>query len=341
MPTTLKDIAAAAGVSIGTVERALKGAGRISPETAKRIQNLAKEMNYSPNKIAAGLASRGRKYKIAVVFHIMGNEFFNEIIRGIKKAEKEIRDYGMYIQMYYCRDFDAEMQLENINLAIKEGANAIVIVPINSPIIASKIRQLKKEKFPVVFLTTYLNRVSCLCTIRCDYFRSGRIGGMLIDRLSGREGKVMAFLPSNSMLGNNARREGIEVYFHNASPKLQLEKVVVLSNNPEEDNKLIIKELQEHQEVNCILYCGNADIALTAMEEVNRKFTCVFYDLFSETRNALLDGKIDSVIVQSPKEQGYKAINVLFQYLTQSKEPPKEILMDCQIVFKESIDDEK
>ena len=44
MPTTLKDIAAAAGVSIGTVERALKNRDRINPQVAERIRQIAKEM---------------------------------------------------------------------------------------------------------------------------------------------------------------------------------------------------------------------------------------------------------------------------------------------------------
>lgn len=42
--TTLKDIAAAAGVSIGTVDRALKDRGRVNPQVAQHIKDLAKEM---------------------------------------------------------------------------------------------------------------------------------------------------------------------------------------------------------------------------------------------------------------------------------------------------------
>ena len=41
--TTLKDIAAAAGVSIGTVDRALKDRGRVNPQVAQHIKDLAKE----------------------------------------------------------------------------------------------------------------------------------------------------------------------------------------------------------------------------------------------------------------------------------------------------------
>ena len=110
MPTTLKDIAAAAGVSIGTVDRALKNRGRVNPQVAEKIKELAKEMDYHPNKIASGLVNRSRKHKIAVILHITGNDFFDEIIKGIRKAEREIRDYGMSVQIYPCKDFHAACQ---------------------------------------------------------------------------------------------------------------------------------------------------------------------------------------------------------------------------------------
>ena len=84
--TTLKDIAAAAGVSIGTVDRALKDRGRVNPQVAQHIKDLAKEMDYHPNKIASGLVNRSRNYKLAVILHITGNDFFNEILKGVKKA---------------------------------------------------------------------------------------------------------------------------------------------------------------------------------------------------------------------------------------------------------------
>lgn len=338
MATTLKDIAAAAGVSIGTVERALKHRDRINPQVAERIRALAKEMNYQPNKIASGLVSRSRKYKIAVIFHIAGSEFWDDVIRGIHKAEKTIKDYGMSVRLYFGQNFDAQIQLSLIDQALKDGANALVIVPINSPLIAKRIRQLNKENFPVVFLSTYVNRVSCLSSIHCDYYRSGRIAGTLIDRFSKGHGKVMAFLPSTVMLGNNYRRDGIDDYFKSKGPELELVKIVALYNNFETDLPIMKQELELHPEVNYIIYCGDTNTGLEAMESVNRSFTSVFYDLSANSKQALLEGRIDAVIAQSQKDQGYTAIDVLCQYLISNLEPKKEILMDSQIILKECLD---
>ncbi|WP_053365181.1 LacI family DNA-binding transcriptional regulator [Bacillus sp. FJAT-27245] len=55
MGTTIKDIAKTAGVSVTTVSRALNGYSDVSEKTRKRIMDIAKELNYSPNTLARGL----------------------------------------------------------------------------------------------------------------------------------------------------------------------------------------------------------------------------------------------------------------------------------------------
>ena len=51
MATTLKQIAEAAGVSRGTVDRVLHGRGNVSPENEEKISFLLNEMGYQPNRL--------------------------------------------------------------------------------------------------------------------------------------------------------------------------------------------------------------------------------------------------------------------------------------------------
>ena len=46
MAVTLQQIAEAAGVSRGTVDRALNNRGRIRPEVEEKIKKIAQEMGY-------------------------------------------------------------------------------------------------------------------------------------------------------------------------------------------------------------------------------------------------------------------------------------------------------
>jgi DNA-binding LacI/PurR family transcriptional regulator len=55
--TTIRDVAAAAGVSQTTVSHALNGKGRLDPRTRARIQRTAERLGYQANRLAQGLRS--------------------------------------------------------------------------------------------------------------------------------------------------------------------------------------------------------------------------------------------------------------------------------------------
>ncbi|MYL50757.1 LacI family DNA-binding transcriptional regulator [Halobacillus litoralis] len=58
---TIKDIAKLAGVSVTTVSRALNGYSDVNADTRKRIEQIAKEIEYSPNALARSLVMKHTK----------------------------------------------------------------------------------------------------------------------------------------------------------------------------------------------------------------------------------------------------------------------------------------
>lgn len=63
MATTIKDIAALAGVSRGTVDRVLNNRGSVNPATAEKINEIAKALDYKPNKAGLALAAQKKETK--------------------------------------------------------------------------------------------------------------------------------------------------------------------------------------------------------------------------------------------------------------------------------------
>ncbi len=52
---TIRDVAAEAGVSIGTASKALNGQGKLRAETRKRVAETAQRLGFAPNTLAAEL----------------------------------------------------------------------------------------------------------------------------------------------------------------------------------------------------------------------------------------------------------------------------------------------
>lgn len=96
--TSLKDIAAACGVSVATVSKALNGAPDIGEETRRRIREKAEELGYMINASARALKTR-RTYNIGVLFVDpmhggLAHEFFSTVLDGIR-AEAERSGYDI------------------------------------------------------------------------------------------------------------------------------------------------------------------------------------------------------------------------------------------------------
>jgi LacI family transcriptional regulator len=87
MPSTIKDVARVAGVSVATVSRAMNGADNVLPETKARILAIAKQLRFTPSGAARSLITR-RTDTIGALLPDLHGEYFSELIRGIDQAAR-------------------------------------------------------------------------------------------------------------------------------------------------------------------------------------------------------------------------------------------------------------
>jgi LacI family transcriptional regulator len=87
---TIKELARASGVSVGTVSRALNGYTDVRPETRERIMRLARELDYTPAAAARSLVTQ-RSHVIGVFMETgeghpdLQHPFFHEVLGGLKQ----------------------------------------------------------------------------------------------------------------------------------------------------------------------------------------------------------------------------------------------------------------
>ncbi len=110
MSISIKDIAKRANVSPSTVSRALNNRPRISDETKKQIQALAKEMGYVPSAIARNLVGQ-RSATIGIAIADFLNPFYSDIIAGIEDIAIA-NNYYVFVSSFY-RDKQRELALLN------------------------------------------------------------------------------------------------------------------------------------------------------------------------------------------------------------------------------------
>ncbi len=89
----MKDIAAACGVSVATVSKALNDHTDVSEVTKKNVRSCAREMGYYPNSVARALKTN-KTYNIGVLFAEgqrsgLTHDFFAHVLDSFKRAVEE------------------------------------------------------------------------------------------------------------------------------------------------------------------------------------------------------------------------------------------------------------
>ncbi|MDN5961522.1 MAG: LacI family transcriptional regulator [Propionibacterium sp.] len=120
---SLKDVARAAGVGVGTASRTFTGNGYVGEETRQRVLRVAEELGYRPNRLAAGLRS-DTSHLVALVLPDLTNEFYavsSQIIHA------RLRDAGY--QLLVASAGTVEDEKKTLESLIDYRVDGIIHVP--------------------------------------------------------------------------------------------------------------------------------------------------------------------------------------------------------------------
>lgn len=140
---TLKTIAFMTGLGVTTVSRALKDAPEIGVETRKRVQLIASQIGYRPNRAGVRLRT-GKTNVIALVLNtqdeIMG--FTSQVIHGVASVLQGTQ-YHLILTPY----FSAKAPIEPIRYIVETGSADGIIFSRTEPD-DQRVHYLKEHDFP-------------------------------------------------------------------------------------------------------------------------------------------------------------------------------------------------
>ena len=145
MSVSVKDVAAAAGVSVGTVSNVLNQPDRVAPATVDKVQRVIRELGFVRNDAARQLRA-GRSRSIGLVVPDVGNPFFAEVARG---AEERASAAGLTVLLGNS-DENPQRQDAHIELFREQRVNGLLITPVSDDL--ESLRALKDAGVPVIFV---------------------------------------------------------------------------------------------------------------------------------------------------------------------------------------------
>jgi LacI family transcriptional regulator len=141
----VRQIAVAAGVSVGTVDRALNGRKEINEKTRRRVLQIAKELGYVPNPAARALSVGRANLKIGVCIPREIEYFYDYLWEGIRAEAHRFRHLGLEI-LYRPVESLRSDQTQNISSLLDSGIQALIVTPGEPASLAPVIDSAEKER---------------------------------------------------------------------------------------------------------------------------------------------------------------------------------------------------
>lgn len=152
---TIRDVAAAAGVSTATVSRVMSQLSRheaeggasaaVSAGTRTRVREAAERLGYRVNHVARSL-KRGSTRSIAVLAPEFANDFFMELAEAIER-ELESSGYALLLASSSNSAAEEERRLELLSHRLVDG---VIVIPASSR--GAHLRRVAESGMPVVLV---------------------------------------------------------------------------------------------------------------------------------------------------------------------------------------------
>jgi DNA-binding LacI/PurR family transcriptional regulator len=158
---TIKDVAKAAEVSVGTASMALNGKDRVRPRTREKVLAIAERMGYHPNKYARLLNSK-QTMVVGLIITDITNPFFGIIIDMV---QEELARQGYDIFLGITKGSITKEQ-HFIRKFIEMQADGVIIVPSHKQAPdTAHLQNLRSRKIPFCFITAYYSDVHAPCVM--------------------------------------------------------------------------------------------------------------------------------------------------------------------------------
>lgn len=141
--STIYDVAKLAGVSTATVSRVFSGAGVSAPK-AEAVRIAAKELNFTPNRVARNLRRRESE-TIALIIPDVQNPYFTEMVRGVEDVASE----AGYSVVLCNSDGRLDKEARYLQVSGWESMAGVIIAPASA---STRLDEMIASNRPVVIV---------------------------------------------------------------------------------------------------------------------------------------------------------------------------------------------
>lgn len=249
-PVTIHDVARDAGVSVGTVSKALNDRGQLRPDTRARVRATAAILGFLPNELAQSL-HRKRSFTVGIITSDRFGRFSIPLLEGIEDALDPAR-----IAVFLCKPTDdLELERRHVDSLLAKRVDGIIVTSRRTD--PRRPLDLGGASLPVVYAYAQSEDPAAACLLPDDE-GGGALAGAHFARLGRR--RIAHITGPERFAAVRERRVGLARALADAG--LVLDDQLVLSGSwSEEWGREAAERLLDIGRPFDAIFCGSDQIA--------------------------------------------------------------------------------
>ncbi|TDL80283.1 LacI family DNA-binding transcriptional regulator [Peribacillus frigoritolerans] len=323
---TIKDVAKLAGVAVSTASYALNHNSRVNAETAKRVLEAAKTLNYQKNGIARDL-KRSKTETIGIIVQDLSGPFYSELMRGVQDTLLT-HQYGLIA----CSSIGGNVTTASKFLQERRVDGVIILAEsLPDELILGSVR----EDFPIIVLDRKLDSDSIIHVL-VDNFSGGY---QATQHLIDLGHKKLAYIggPSHNR-DNQLRFEGYKQALKDSCITLH-PSWILQGQYTREGGYSAAKILMMQGNAPSAVFCANDEMAVGALKAFKESGLHIPDDLsiigFDDIEISQYISPPLSTVKQSNYEIGSLAAHLIYQALNEGIEG-KDYILPTELVLRKS-----
>ena len=290
----------------------------------------------------SGASVQAAPLSIVVIPKGTTHVFWKSVEQGARQAGK---DLGVTVTWKGpLQENDRAQQIQIVQQFVSQGVDGLVLAPLDHAALVRPVQAAGEKKIPVVIFDSALDGTAgkdFVSFVATDSERAGRMGGEQLAGLMGNKGDVVLLRYMVGSASTDARESGFL-----SAIKADTAMRVVVDNRyagaTTGEAKTAALNMIDQIKAAGGVFCPNESSTygmLLALRQAGLvgKVKFVGFDASPPLVEALRKGEIDALVVQDPKNMGYKAVEALVKHIRGEQVEPR-IDTGAVIVTKENMD---
>jgi len=289
--------------------------------------------------LALGCGLEAGAQTIAVVPKGTTHEFWRTVQAGALKAGREL---GVeIIWKGPQREDDREQQIQLVEDFVSRKVDGIVLAPLDQRALARPVREARDAGIPTVVFDSDLEGTDHVSFVATDNDRGGALAAEHLGGLLGGRGRVALLRYLQGSASNTRREEGFLRTLRERFPEIELISSNLYAGATVEGAYQQAEGLLNRFPALDGVFCPNAPVTigmLRALEDAGRAGRVRFVGFDATTRliEALVEEKIDALVVQDPMAIGEIGVRTLVAHL-RGEAVPTRIATPLALVSRENL----